>query len=60
MDAKKQNYQLANQIGALLEKENCTVANAIDILEYVARKIKCTSHVQFPKDESVECADTVN
>lgn len=60
MDAKKQNYQIANQIGALLESENCTVADAVEILAYVARKIKCTSHVQFSGDESIECANTVN
>lgn len=60
MEAKNQNYQIANQIGTLLESENCTVADAVEILAYVAKKIKCTSHVQFPEDESIECTNTVN
>lgn len=60
MDATKQNYQLANQIGAMLEKENCTVGQAMEILAYVSRKIQRISAVQFPADELVERTNTVD
>lgn len=48
MEATKQNYEIVGQIGALLQKENCTVAQAIEILAYVSMEIRCSSHVQFP------------
>lgn len=60
MDATKQNFQIASRIGSLLEEEKCTVAQAVEILRYVSRKIQYTSYVHFPLDESVECADPVN
>lgn len=60
MDATQQNYHIASQIGLFLEKENCTVAQALEILAYVSRKIQCTSHVQFPDELDVEGAHPVD
>lgn len=54
MEATEQNYRIANQIWAILAKENCTVAQAQEILAYVSRKIPCESHVQFPEEPLAE------
>lgn len=60
MEATEQNYRIANQIWAIFAKENCTVAQAQEILAYVSRKIPCESHVQFPVDLSVEASEQVD
>lgn len=60
MESTEQNYRIANQIWAIFAKENCTVAQAQEILAYVSRKIPCESHVQFPEEPLAEVANTVN
>lgn len=60
MESTEQNYRIANQIWAIFAKENCTVAQAQEILAYVSRKIPCESHVQFPVDPSTEVSEQVD
>lgn len=60
MDATKQNFQIANRVGSLLEEEKCTVAQAVEILGYVSRKIQYASPVHFPAEKSVKRANSVD
>lgn len=60
MESTEQNYRIANQIWAIFAKENCTVAQAQEILAYVSRRIPCKSHVQFQKESLAEVANTVD
>lgn len=60
MEATEQNYRIADQIWATLAKENCTVAQAQEILAYVSRKIPCKSHVQFSIGPSAEVSEQVD
>lgn len=60
MEATKQNYQISNKIMAIFAEESCTVTQAMEILAFVSREIRCTSHVQLPAKELVERTDAVN
>ena len=60
MDATKQNYRIAEQIIETLVNENCTIDQATEILAFVSRQIRCTSHVQFSAEALVERTDAVN
>lgn len=49
MEATEKNYQLAQEILAILAKENCTVLDAEDVLSFVRMTIRRTATVQLAK-----------
>ena len=59
MEATKQNDHIADQILTIFAKENCTVLQAAEILNYVAAQIRARSKVQFREGDLVNGADTV-
>lgn len=47
MEATPKNCRIAEEIISLLAKQNCTVANAKEILNFVGQRISNTATVLF-------------
>ena len=60
MEATKQNVHIADQILTIFAKENCTVLQTAEILNYVAAQIRARSKVQFNEGELILGVDTID
>lgn len=60
MEANKKNFRIADTILTLLAEENCTVAQASEILAFVSAELRATSTVQFSKGDLIQRANAID